>query len=379
MVLTLRAVDLHGSPFAVGAVMGLLGAVPIFIAVPVGRWVDVSGFVRPTLLGLSMQAGGNLLATLWPAMGVLGVASLAIGAGFSLCFVSMNNAVGHATSDASRANAFGIVALVISIANLVGPPIAGFLIDHVGHRLAFAAFLLPPLASAVTLLLPGIPRVPTPGARGAGAASRGSVLDLFRDPPLRAVLIVSGLFSIGWDTFQFLMPLYGTARGLSATAIGVVLGAFGAGTIAVRLGIPLLMRVTDAWRVLCAALGIGALFYVVVPMSSRLSTLLPLAFGFGSVLGSSFPLAMSLVHEIAPPARTGEAVGVRAVMTSSSHALLPMGFGAIGTAVGLTPLFWATAALLASGGFYAARMKRGRAIPRAQAGPPVELAPPLDQ
>ena len=62
----------------------------------------------------------------------------------------------------------------------------------------------------------------------AGAGEEGvsrSVMDLWRIPSLRATFIAGGIIGSAQDLFQFYMPVYGHAVGLSASAIGTVLGA----------------------------------------------------------------------------------------------------------------------------------------------------------
>jgi predicted permease len=66
-------------------------------------------------------------------------------------------------------------------------------------------------------------------------------------------------------------------------------------------------------------------------------------------------VALSLLHLKAPPARAGEAVGVRSTITSASQTILPLAFGALGASLGLLVMFWAAAAVLAAGGVFAGR------------------------
>jgi predicted acyltransferase len=65
---------------------------------------------------------------------------------------------------------------------------------------------------------------------------------------------------------------------------------------------------------------------------------------------------MSLLHNTAPAGRVGEAIGVRMSLVNMSQIAMPLLFGALGTALGMLPVFWATALLLSAGGLYA----RGR-------------------
>jgi predicted MFS family arabinose efflux permease len=263
--------------------------------------------------------------------------------------------IGLASTPQTRSQAFGVMAIAFSISGLLGPMFAGFAIDFATYAVAFAILGLLPLASAALVFLPRRLAIGRAGARTT--AQPVNTMDLLRHAPLRAVFFVSGLISMGWDLFTFMVPLLGVRIGLSASAIGLVVGAFGAGSFAVRLAIPALMRTFDEWAVLRATLGLTALCYLAFPFCGGMATLLPLSFLTGMVLGCGQPLGMSLVHTVAPPERSGEVVGVRSTITSISQTVLPLLFGALGTAVGMVPVFWTAATVLASGSAYAGRRR----------------------
>jgi hypothetical protein len=66
---------------------------------------------------------------------------------------------------------------------------------------------------------------------------------------------------------------------------------------------------------------------------------------------------MSLIYAKAPAGRAGEAVGVRSVVLNASHTVLPLAFGGVGVALGMTPIFWTMAGALAAGGYFANRRR----------------------
>lgn len=347
LVITLQAVHLQASPVAIGVLVSLIAAVPALVAVPVGRWSDRVGHLPPTLVGFSVLVGGELIAWLFPGLLSLAAASVLVGTGFTLAHVSVNHAIGRAAGPAERVRAFGITGMGFSLSALVGPMLAGIAIDQIGHARAFAVLAVLPVLSALMLLrLPEIAR-PAPVALAAGT---GGALGLLRDAPLRAVLIVSSLVAMGWDLFTFLVPLYGARLGLSATAIGAVVGAFGVGSFAARLALPWIARAGNEWKVLRAVLVLAALGYLAFPFCERVATLLPLALVIGMVLGCGQPLVMALLIATAPVSRTGEVVGLRTSLTSVGQVVLPVLFGAVGAAVGMGPLFWAAAAVMGVGG-----------------------------
>ena len=354
LAIALQALQLQASPVTVGLLMSLMMLVPTFVAVPVGRWVDRGGYLRPTGLALAGIVAGEAVAAVLPTLPGLALTSVLVGTSFMVAHVAVNNAIGHIAGAGGRTRAFGLMAVGFSLSALVGPMLAGAAIDGVGFRWAFALLgLLPLLAAGLLLHAPVMPR------HAAGPQARtGGVGALLRLPRLRSVLLVSALISAGWDLFTFLVPLHGARSGLSATAIGLVAGAFGVGSAAVRVALPWISRRMPEWKLLGTALVLSGLGYFLFPFCTTTTTMLPLALVLGVVLGCGQPVVMSLLHVTAPPERTGEAVGLRAAITSLGQTVLPLAFGAVGTALGMQPLFWTAAVVLGLGGGYAARRPR---------------------
>ena len=88
------------------------------------------------------------------------------------------------------------------------------------------------------------------------------------------------------------------------------------------------------------------------------ATLAALSFVLGLGLGSGQPVVLSLLHEHAPRGRVGEVVGVRMSLIQSMAVAVPLIFGALGTSLGLVPVFWAVGACLGASGWYARRTRR---------------------
>lgn len=351
--LSLFAITLRGSTFTVGLLMSLLAVVPMLLAVHVGRWTDRVGVRRPTLMALAAIWLGAVLPWAWPAITSLYAASVLIGSGFMLVHVAINNAVGHATTTENRTRAFTLLALGFSTSSVLGPVIAGFTIDLAGHARTFLLLSVFPLI-ALALLAAVWHRAPIPPARELPPGGV-HVLDLLRDKPMRAVFIVSGLLSMGWDLFTFMVPVQGARIGLSASTIGVIMGTFGVATFVVRLAMPWISQRFSEWQTLTGALSITAFVYYLFPLFTAVPVLLGLAFLLGLGLGSAQPMVMSLLHRVAPAGRTGEAVGVRTTLMNASHTALPLLFGGLGSALGMVPAFWALAVILSAGGVFAGR------------------------
>jgi predicted MFS family arabinose efflux permease len=254
---------------------------------------------------------------------------------------------------ADRVRNFSLVGLGFSTSGFLGPIIAGFAIDGLGH---WNAFLLLAAFPAVALTALAVARVALPGPRPRSAAPAGrNVFELLANPGLRKVLVVSAISNMTWDLFVFLVPIYGTTIGLTASTIGLVLGTFGAAIFAVRVALPFLARRFREWDLLAAALLIACAVFVALPLVARVPLLMALAFAFGIGLGMSQPVVMMLLYGAAPEGRAGEALGLRTTLLNFSQTFIPLLSGALGAAFGMAPVFWTMAAALAAGAAYARR------------------------
>jgi MFS family permease len=347
LALTLHAVALGASHLQIGLLLGLIMAVPMLLAVHIGRWSDRQGYARVAAQGLALQAAGSVLLVLWPSLPALFVASVCTGTGYMTAHVAVNNAIGRAAPAGRMTDAFSAMAMGFAVAGLSGPTLAGLAIDHAGYRWVYA---LPCMLALLSMVVLRAAARRHPLAAGTSdVAPRRRAVDLLREAPLRRVLVLSGLVAMGWDLFTFLAPLQGVRAALSATATGAVVGMFGAGAFAIRLLLPLLARRLGEWHLLRGALLLTAAGYLAFPLLHSVAALSVAAFLLGMALGCGQPVSMALIHRHAPSDRAGEAVGLRSVVTSASQAMLPLVSGALGSALGLGVVFWITSALLAVG------------------------------
>jgi MFS family permease len=349
---SLYAIHLGATPFTVGALMGLYALLPMFFAVSMGRWTDRVGARPPMLIGSGAIGAGASLPFLWPGMGSLYLASVLIGSGFMMYQVAAQHIVGYIGKPEDRPVNFSLSALGFSISGFVGPMLAGFGIDGIGYTATFAVLAGFPLVPLAVLGLDKL-RLPLPHAHAALPDPRHRVADLLRHHELRPVFITSGLLAAAWDMFTFAIPVYGSSVDLSASSIGLVLGAFSVATFVIRGLLPAISRRLTAWPLLAASLAIAAGSFLLFPLVERAALLMGVAFFLGLGLGMSQPMVMSLLHNTAPAGRVGEAVGVRMTLVNISQITIPLAFGALGTALGMLPVFWATALLLSGGSWYA--------------------------
>lgn len=355
VILALTAIHFEASPFTIGVILSLLAIVPMIFAVSWGRFIDRVGVQGPMLAGVAAILAAMVLAWAVPRIETLFIVSTVAGSGFILYHIAVTQAAAAIGTPEQRVRNFSVLALAFSAASTLGPMIAGFAVDGIGHHLAFLA-----LASGVfvNLIILGWKRFPSVRREAPHPeSSHRRFADLLRVPGLLPVFIVAGSLSIAWDLFTFVTPIYGTRIGLSASVIGLILGVFGAAVFVVRMILPLIAQRVREWTTLIAAMISTGAVLLVFPLVEGVPLLMTLAFLLGLGLGGTQPLVLALLYERAPPGRAAEVVGVRTLLLNFAQASVPLAFGALGTALGMLPVFWAMGlGLLAAG--YAVTRKR---------------------
>jgi MFS family permease len=353
VTLSLFALHLGATPFTVGIIISLIAVVPMVFSARWGRRIDRAGLYRPMLLGAALVLAGVMLAFALPRIETLFVVSVLTGSGFMLYHICVNQAAALVGRPEDRARNFSVLALAFSTSGFIGPVTAGFAIDGIGYR---NTFLLCAGFMAATLLLIYHRRRLISGHHQSTAPSRekraGSLL---RMPAMLRVFIVSGLLSMCWDLYTFVMPIHGASIGLSASTIGLILGSFGSAIFVFRLILPWVVKRFDERKLLIGAMVLTGLMLALIPLVHSVPLLMAVSFVLGLGLGGTQPLIMAMLYAKAPPGRGAEAVGMRTQLLNVTQAGIPMIFGALGALLGMAPVFIAMGAALLAGAWYARR------------------------
>ncbi len=352
MTTSLFALSVGASPFTVGVLMCLFAALPMLLSVSTGRLIDRSGPRAPLLAAFAAMALGAFLPFAFPRLETLFAASVLMGLAFMFIHIGMNSVFGAHGGPEKRAMNFAWLALGFSMSGSLGPLVAGFAIQGLGHPAAFGLLAVFPAAAFFSLLLR---KAPLPRPARAPRAGEHRVLDLFRLEGLRRTFLVSGVLAMGWDLYAFLMPIYGARLQLEAATIGIIMATFAVATFVVRLAMSVLIRRVRQWVIITGAMTLAGACYLGFPFVAGAPLLMALSFVLGLGLGCAQPVIMALLYEAAPPGRQSEAVGVRTTMINASQTLIPLTSGALSTALGMGPVFWALGISLLAGAWFARR------------------------
>ncbi len=342
------------SPAAVGVLLALFAITQIFLALPSGRYADRHGLKRPVGFGVIAAVIGAGAAVAFPVFPVLCLAALLTGGATGSSVIALQRHVGRAANGPLELRkVFGWLSIGPALANFIGPFSAGLLIDHFGptpgslpgYRAAFLVLALLPLLG--WWLLRGVQELPPI------IAAPGSLVpkawDLMSSPDFRRLMLVNWLLSSCWDVHTFVVPVLGFERGIPASVIGTILGAFAIAAASVRVMLPLIANRTREWALLCTAMLITALLFGLYPLMSNAWGMGICSVLLGLALGLVQPMVMSLLHQLTPDERHGEALGLRMMAINASSVVMPVLFGTAGAVIGIAGVFWFAGAAVGIG------------------------------
>jgi len=356
VVLTLYALELGAPASSVGVLGGLLFLFPLLLSWPIGALADRTGARGLLLFAACCGAVSLVLPFFVRALPAFYVAAALNGLALAFFHVTLQNLVGTLSHPEERARNFSNFSLTGAVTNFVGPLLAGFSIDNLGHAAACLVVASQSLIAVSLVLIWG--KLYPPGKKAApidAGTARG-----LRDRGLWYMLFVSGLVQLGTDLFQFYLPIYGYSIGLSASAIGAVLATLAVAAFVVRLFLAWLVRRVAGEKLLMWVFMMGAIGFALVPFSGNAYVLGAIAFFFGLGMGIGIPLTVILMFSRSAEGRSGQTLGLRLTANNFVRVSGPVVFGAVGTALGLGAVFWIVAAIMATGALVSRRAGEAR-------------------
>ncbi|GAA3253984.1 MFS transporter [Dactylosporangium siamense] len=326
-----------GGPFATG----------IVATVAAGTWCDRRGPAVPTLVGVVLFSLGLLLAGLAPDIWTLIAGRLVQGFGGGLITVALYVVVGRAYPAAAHPKVFSAFSAAWVLPAVVGPAVAGLIVEHLGWRWVFLLIAIATLPVAAVIQphlrpIDGVAETPTnsrvPWAFGVAggvlllhwggqsghlaAIGAGLVVVAVCGPRLLpagtftggrglpSVILVRGFAGAAFMQADVFIPLLLTReRGLTPSLAGLTLTAgallWSTGSwIQARQG----QRFTPATRL---RVGLSGIALGVLSAVALVAPAVPVAVvvagwcvaGFG--MGLASPTVAALVLQLSPPGEQG--------------------------------------------------------------------------
>lgn len=194
-------------------VAGCFVAAGLFGGVLGGHWADRSGARRPLALGMVLSVLTLLVSASSVSVWQLAAGRFVDGLAAGLVAVSVTTAIGQAYPEHLRPRMLALLSAGWVLPSLLGPPLAGLVVQWWSWRAVFYGLAVLTALPAVALVL--VLRRPAPHP-GSGPAGTGEV------PAERPPLLVAALLSAGAALGQYGASAWDPCH-LAAVAAGVVL------------------------------------------------------------------------------------------------------------------------------------------------------------
>jgi MFS family permease len=347
-----RLLGLGEGAQAVGLVTAAFALVPLFIAIPLGRFSDRRGGARLLVVGCGIQTTACLLLALASTVWTLGAASMLLGVGHLALALGAQDVVARESDDRHHDQHFGYLTAGVSLGQLVGPLLGGFLLgSRAGESLTAATGRAMVVAAAIAAAATACAVISDRGRGGSRAvpraeSRRGSVRSIASTRGVPAGIFASIAVLSAADVFTAYMPVIGEERGIGPEVIGVLLGIRAAASLASRIGIGAIVRRVGRMRLISISAASAAVALMCVTLTDQVLALALLSAVAGFGLGFGQPLSMTMVVQLVPENARSTALGLRLTGNRLGQVAMPAAAGVIAGAAGAGAVFWLIGAVL---------------------------------
>lgn len=343
-----------GSP-ALTALTGFASLVPLVVGGIVGgAVVDRFGF-RPVSIGADLASGATVAVIpilaivgaleIWHIIGLVFLGSVLDIPGVTARQSALPGLAQLAGMRLDRLNA--AAETMRRLTHLAGPPLAGLLITFIGPTavlwldvvsFAVAAGLV---AAFAPLIRPAVDGDVTHWFERVRQGFRF----LFGDPLLRTLVLIIGSVNVLMNpVFLVVLPVYANEATGSATDLGLLIGAFGVGSVISSVGYGALAQRLSRSVVLRAGLFLTGMPVWVLATVPPVTLALPVMLAIGLSAGAMGPLVLTVLGERTPEALRGRVFGTYATLVNGS---IPFGVLLTGLLLEWMPLGLALALIAA--------------------------------
>ena len=353
-----RLLALGAGPREVGYVAATFAVVPVFLAIPLGRFADRRRSETLLVFGSVLLAVACAALAFGASVWALAAASVVLGVGHLSLMLGVQNAIAAESHDDQHDARFGVFTAVVSAGQLVGPLLGGAILSGGGA--------LRPATTVALLAAGGL------GVVGVICAARASLLHPSSfDPPqpvlhgtIRRMMRTRGvpagiLASVAVlscvDVLTAYLPVLGQRTGIAPGVVGALLALRAAASIASRLGITSIVRRVGRNRLIAGSAVVAALSVVGMTMTRDLFVIAVLIAIAGFMLGFGQPLTMTMVVQLVPENARATALGLRLTGNRIGQAATPAAAGVFAGAAGVSSVFWLLGGILVASAVAVAR------------------------
>lgn len=365
-----RALALGADAGAIGYIAAAFGVLPLILAVPVGRWVDRrnrGGFI---------VGGAVLIAAVCALLAVTTQVWQVIALNAVLGLGHLGNVLGSqamlagGSAEREHDRRFGLFAMSVSLGQLVGPLIGGYVAAHsgsvavAGEQVPVTTWSLLAAAGAAAAAALAIVRLGEPEQRHRGHGRRAerkpTTAQIARTPGVPKAVFASLSVVACIDLLTAYLPVLAQQRGVPVGFVGVLLAIRAGASMVSRLWVHGLVRHVGRRRLLTASMLLAAAGLAVLPVFGNRAALSVVMGLTGFVLGVGAPLTMTWVVQLVNPRVRATALGLRLAGNRVGQVAVPAVSGLVAGVTGVAGVFWLLGGLLGAATLGVSRPDTGR-------------------
>ena len=346
LLLPLLALRFGADAPTIGLLVAAGAVLPLAFAIPIGTYVDRWGARRFVVAGFVGTVVALVPMLISPSLPWLVVAFL-LGSAMQNAFIIGAQTLIASLGGAGRARegAYGWWTTAMSAGQVVGPIVAGVLLDVAGPRAAFAAVIVTYAFAALAMLavrVSGRTAVAPPPFRVAQGVA------LLRRRTVGVAIVTSSMGVWAMTAQSTFLPVHLEALSWSAATIGGVLSVRAIASVLVRPFMPSLVALLGGREraVVFALVALAASLAGVVSLPTVWSVVLWLAL-FGAGHGLSQPISMVMVADDVDAGERGAAMGLRMTVNRLAQVLAPVSLAWVAVHLGIQAVLVGHAAIVA--------------------------------
>lgn len=340
LAVPLRAMELGASPSLIGVILSAPYLLPLVFAIPLGGIVTRMGAQRVFFVGAIGMMLGPWLSLGAPTFTGLIATQVVIGLAHVVMVIAAQSVVAGLGRGRALERYFGWYTMCLSGGQLVGPLLAGRMIDALTMDWVFAVIgTIPAIGLISSCYFTGNARCghSTPNSL-LGYRAQALLLKTNVGVQMSIAVTVAALFALG--AHAAFLPVYLETLTFSATLIGVLISLRALAAMLIR---PFMSQVIQGLggrsKTLIASVGAVAMGMMWTGLTSNVVVLAMLALLVGLGTGISQPLSMVILAEHVHPEQRSSALGMRLMGNRGAQVLAPLLLGLLAEAVGFTLTF----------------------------------------
>jgi MFS family permease len=330
-----RVIELGLPVVWLGIIATGFAILPVFVALPVGRWIDRGNDAKACWFGATLLMLACVGFWLWPssAMHLLAF-SILLGFGHTFCMAGHQMLAVRSSDARSRESVLGYYMIAAAVGQGLGPFLVGWLggeaaLPPTGQLFAIS-FALSVAGVAVALAI----RPAADGKTKAGAEEPIPVATLMRLRGLPAVIAASVVTVTALDLLVIYLPLLGAERQIDSSHIGMLLTARSVASLASRMFYARTIFAFGRLPLTLASMLGSAAAFIALALPLSLPAMYGVLVALGFAMGIASTLTISGVVHIAPAAAYGTALTLRMTGNRIGQLLFPALSGLLAAATG---------------------------------------------